>query len=231
MTKVLLYSAGQDSWCARYLWKPDVCLYVDMGTGYTELEKQRLDDAVEIAQLPLAQWELPDKIIPLRNLLLVCVAAQYGGNAGSVQVALAATSGDRPLDKSEDFATRGSEFLTWLWGPQRWTPGKRVDIVLPFKDLSKAQLVGAYLDAGGDLQALRNRSVSCYTPTSAGPCGRCKACARRWVAFAANGVPSTPDCRNYIIGAILPGIKNGTDVRKQENADVLTALDRTGGTP
>lgn len=223
-TKVLLYSAGQDSWCLRHLWKPDVCLYVDMGTEYTALERDRLDPGVDIAALPLDRWELPDKIIPLRNLMLVCLAAQYGGNDGRVQVALAATAGDRPRDKGDEFAERATDLLTWLWGPQRWTTGKEVEVVLPAKHLSKAGLVREYVAAGGDVDALRDRSVSCYTPTAGQPCGACKACARRWVAFAANGIPSRPDCRAYVTQHVLPGILAGADDREGENADVLTAL-------
>lgn len=219
-TRVLLYSGGMDSWCLRHLWQPDVCLYVDMGTLYADEELATLDaDVVVLDAKALGQWEHANAIIPLRNLLLVTLAAQYGGNEGSVQVAMAATAGDRSLDKSPPFAHRASELLTWLWSPQWWTPGKAVDVVLPVKDLTKAELVGRYLAAGGDPQALL-RSFSCYTPTLHGkPCGACKPCARRWVALACNGIQSTPDCRDYVAQHLL------ATARGAEDADVRRALD------
>ena len=34
--KVLLYSGGMDSWLIDKIWKPDVKLYVDMGTKYSQ---------------------------------------------------------------------------------------------------------------------------------------------------------------------------------------------------
>lgn len=222
-TKVLLYSSGMDSWCARHLWRPDVCLYVDTGGRYADAELERLDDGVDVVGLPMRQWEREDAIVPLRNLLFACLAAQYGGNDGATQVALAATAGDRTRDKSDEFAGRSSDLLSWLWGPQWWTPGKRVDVVLPWKQLTKAGLVGAYLAAGGDADALRDRTLSCYHPTPAGEhCGACKACARRWVAFAANGLPGHPDCRDYVTRHIVPTLGNG---RGEEDRDVLRALE------
>lgn len=225
--KVLLYSAGQDSWCLRHLWQPDVCLYVNMGTGYTLNELALLDSGVEVVDFTaLGRWELDDKIIPLRNLFLVMIAAQYGGNGGTVEVALGATAGDRPRDKGDEFAARSSDLLSWLWGEQRWTPGKDVRVVLPAKHLSKGALVAQYVAAGGDVDALVTRSFSCYTPAPGGHmCGHCKACARRWAAFACNGIPSDPDCEAYARAAILPGILDGSDQRVGENDDMLKALE------
>lgn len=78
MKKVLLYSGGMDSWLIDKIWKPDVKLYIDMKTRYSEEEIKRLPNDVIIEQLDLGKWERTDAIIPLRNLYLVMLATNYG---------------------------------------------------------------------------------------------------------------------------------------------------------
>ena len=74
MKKVLLYSGGMDSWLISHIWKPDMKVYVNMHTRYSEEEIKRikeLNEDVTIIDFPLGQWEREDAIIPLRNLYLV----------------------------------------------------------------------------------------------------------------------------------------------------------------
>ena len=69
MTKVLLFSGGMDCLAAQMLHDPDVLLYVDAGTRYTEAEMKRLPAGTTIARLPFLNNHLAvDDIIPLRNL-------------------------------------------------------------------------------------------------------------------------------------------------------------------
>ncbi|MFC7328855.1 7-cyano-7-deazaguanine synthase [Marinactinospora rubrisoli] len=229
MTRVLLYSSGLDSYCAAWLWRPDLCLYVDLGTGYNAPEIRLLGHApaaTRTTSLDLSPWERPeDRIIPLRNLMLACVAAQYGET-----IAMAATAGDRVLDKTPTFASMTSHLLTWLWQPQHWTEGKTVDLVLPVKHLSKSELVRAALDAGADPADIGSRTWSCYTPTAEGTeCGACKPCARKWVALVANGCPPTADAADHVRRHYLPAIRDGSwDRGPAEAEDVITALRRAG---
>ena len=76
--KVLLYSGGMDSWLIDKIWKPDVKLYVDMNTKYSQEEIKRLPSDVIIDKLDLSKWEREDKIIPLRNMYLIGIASNYG---------------------------------------------------------------------------------------------------------------------------------------------------------
>src|SRR5438105_9917772 len=78
MKRVLLYSGGVDSSALGLLWPHDMKLYVDMHTRYSAAERGRLRPDVTIVDLPLTQWERPDGIIPMRNLLLVTLASLYG---------------------------------------------------------------------------------------------------------------------------------------------------------
>ena len=89
--KVLLYSGGMDSWLIRKIWKPDICLYVDMNTQYSKEEIKRLPPDVVIEHLDLSRWEREDKIIPLRNLYLIGLATNYGN-----EICIGATAGPGP---------------------------------------------------------------------------------------------------------------------------------------
>lgn len=220
MTKVLLYSGGLDSMCARFLWNPDVLLYINMGTKYTDAEQSRLPTTVQTETLDLSPWERSDGIIPNRNLILCAIATNYGNH-----IALAATAGDRVLDKSTEFAEQASTLLSYLWQPQHWTSGKDIKIELPVKHLSKLQLVQQALQAGATPLELGS-SWSCYTPVNNTECGACKPCCRKWVALAAAGYPDvTVDASKAVKTHYLPAIKNGTWDRGKAEADaVLQAL-------
>lgn len=222
--RVLLYSGGMDSVALSLLEPWDMKLYVDMGTRYSNAERAKLPDDVRVVDLPLGAWERPDAIIPLRNLLLVCVAAQYGD-----VVAMAATAGDRVLDKTQEFANHASALLSYLWQPQHWTDGKQVSVVLPTKHLTKRQLVARVAALGAEALVDLANSFSCYDPGDprglAPECGACKPCVRKWVAFAAEGhghlvVDAEPAARLQ-----AAAIRAGTwDRGEAEAADVLAAL-------
>jgi len=219
--RVLLYSGGMDSYALRRLWKPDVTLYINLDTAYSEREIARLDAGVTVIDCPtLRQFERPDKIIPLRNLFLVCFAAQFG-----TRIAIGATAGDRVRDKDEKFAAATSKLLRYIWQPDHWTTGKPIFVELPFKQYTKAQIVGAFIRDGGDPQELASRSFSCYQPTEDGQeCGACKPCFRKWVAFKLNGIEIEPSARPYIEREILPLIQAGSYGRAEEEQEILQAL-------
>ena len=51
MKKVLLYSGGMDSWLISKICKPDVKLFVDMGTNSCQGVLTRLDSDVTIVNM------------------------------------------------------------------------------------------------------------------------------------------------------------------------------------
>lgn len=77
MKKVLLYSGGTDSWLIDKLWKPDIKLYIDIGSAYAEQEKARLPEDTVIEELKmLGKFEDPDTAyVPWRNLMFLTTAA------------------------------------------------------------------------------------------------------------------------------------------------------------
>ena len=229
MKKVLLYSGGMDSWLVSHLWKPDVKLYIDTGSSYTAEEKRRLPPDVTIEHFDLSRFERADKIIPLRNLFFVMLASYYGD-----EICLGATYGDRVLDKSVIFAQKASGLLSYLYQPQHWTAGRRISVITPFKDCTKAELLRKYLNEGGDIETAFRESFSCYEPDDKGnECWRCKPCARKAVAFLLNGYhfenPAVLEGARAYIAGILPEIHAGTYGRgpKEEN-EIIKAYQMMG---
>lgn len=221
--KVLLYSGGMDSWLIDKIWKPEVKLYVDMHTQYSQEEIKRLPDDVIIEKLDLSRWERDDKIIPLRNLYLISLATNYGN-----EICLGATAGDRVLDKSLMFGELTEDLLNYLYQKQHWTEKRDIRINLDFKSYTKTQLLTRYIREGGVIEEAFHSSFSCYQPKTGHECWNCKPCFRKFIAFALNGFQFSGEIieRNisYIRREILPSIENETYGRKQEEEEILQVL-------
>ena len=222
MKKVLLYSGGMDSWLIDKIWKPDIKLYVNIHTRYSEKELEKLDTSnVQVFDFPLGMWERDDAIIPLRNLYLVMVACNITGSE-DVEICLGATNGDRVLDKSYEFVNKTNDLLNYLYQPQHWIPeGKKVKVCIDFKDKTKTDLIKLFVENGGNIDDAFKQSFSCYNPVDGHECWSCKPCFRKFVSFAVNGYEFDQDvidkCITYIKKEILPQIEKGTYGRgKQE---------------
>lgn len=230
MKKVLLYSGGMDSWLISKIWDPDVLLYVDMCTKYSKAEIERLPKDVIIEKLDLSKWERPDGIIPLRNLYLIMIAANYGD-----EICLGATAGDRVLDKSFEFAEKASDLLSFLYSKQHWTEGRTIKVNLDFKNLTKKELLIRYLNQGGSLAEAANNSFSCYEPILDGSgrwseCWQCKPCFRKYVAFKILGYDFGARIdrlvKEYLDIEIIPSILAGSYGRADEEKDILEVYEQ-----
>ena len=221
--KVLLYSGGMDSWLINKLWKPDVLLYVNLHGRYNKQEIAHLPEGTIIEDFDLSKWEREDKILPLRNLYLCMLASNYGD-----VICLGSTNGDRVLDKSLSFADKSSDILTFLYSPQWWIPeGRQVEVVLPYKNKTKTEILQEYLNNGGDLETAWKESFSCYEPDEAGNvCYKCKPCFRKCSAFFSVGFRNFPKeakqiLFDYIGKEIMPDILNGTYGRGEKEEEVI----------
>ena len=189
--KVMLYSGGMDSWLIDKLWKPDLRIYVDMHTKYSEEEIKKiklLKDDVKIVDFPLGQYERDDAIIPLRNLYLIMVACNET-LSDNVEICVGATAGDRSLDQSETFFNKAMDILNYLYSPQHWVPnGKNIKVITDYRNKTKAELLKMYMDQGGSIDKAFKESLSCYNPSEdLEECWNCKSCFRKFIAFAYNG--------------------------------------------
>lgn len=212
--QVLLYSGGMDSFIAAYTHPGAALLYIDTGARYAGKEIEHLarvtprDRPVTIdRRLDLRNVEREDLIVPARNLLLVTIATYYGND-----ILLAATAGDSSTDKDQVFADKAGDLLTHVYNSHHFPGFGQVRVSLPFKGLSKGQMVREYLRLGGDPRPLAV-TMSCYHPTLE-HCGLCKACIRKWVALKYHGIdnmvpwvtdPATYEGWDEIVAKITKG--------------------------
>lgn len=233
MKKVLLYSGGMDSWLMSKLWKPDIKLYVDMKTRYSENELARIrkEPDVQVVEFPLGQWEREDAIIPLRNLYLAMVACNVTGSE-DVEILIGATAGDRVLDKSAEFVNKATDLLSYLYTPQHWiSEGKKVKVCIDYKQYTKTDLLKMFKKQGGDLEEAFTRSFSCYNPVDGHECWHCKPCFRKFTAFSEAGYEFSDDVArtvcSYIKTDILPDIEAGTYGRgEKEEHDIVDVYNK-----
>lgn len=220
MRRVQLYGGGIDSVCIAHLFPPDVKVFFDLGTVENKWEKLRAVAAGAICdnRLFLADQVLANKILPLRNLLLISMASYYGN-----EIVLGSTAGDTTRDKDAKFLEMTTAVLDYVLGhdPDKALAfhGDGVMVVAPALRLTKAQLVAQYLEAGGDPEVLIN-SRSCYGEHEQ-ECGLCRSCVRKYVALKLNGLSpnftSTPDLEAALSYAKARG-------RGQESIDIANAL-------
>lgn len=223
MKKVLLYSGGMDSWLIDKLWHPDVKLYVNLHTKYSKEEMSKLPDDVKVVELDMSQWEREDSVLPMRNLILLAIATNYGD-----EICIGATAGDRVLDQSVEFASMSEALLTYLYKKQCWTEERKIKVNLSHKNYTKGQLLRKYLQNGGDIDVAFNETFSCYHPHEGKECWSCEACARKYIAFAINGYSFDDDVtakvRKYITEHILPNINNHDYDRNEEEKEILMLI-------
>lgn len=224
--KVLLYSGGVDSWLIDKLWKPDVKLYVDIGTNTSKGEIERLPKDVVVAKLRdlhlLERKE--DFILPLRNLYLIAMATNYGD-----EICLGANATDATLDKTDEFAEKMTDLLTYMYQPQKWTPGRKIDVVVPFRKYTKGQLLKEYINQGGDIRKAYEETWTCFTPNGDTECHSCRACFLKFMAFVENDFKFTQmeldSYREYLIQKVND--KNYKD-RLYTREQVIEAMNKYG---
>lgn len=199
--KVLLYSGGMDSWLIDKIWKPDLRLFIDIGTPSSKAERKRLPSNVEIIEFQsLGQFERKeDFILPLRNMYFLMIASNYGN-----EICLGATKTDINLDKTQEFAEKASDILSYMYQPQKWTIGRNIRVNLDFKPYTKGDLLKIYLANGGKWETAYRETFSCFTPINdTQECYNCRACFLKLMAFIDNGIKLPQE----IIEPYLPYIR------------------------
>jgi hypothetical protein len=189
MDRVLMFSGGLDSFILKELhgFKNSECLFVRMGTEENRQEEKLLDEyfpGVLKTDMPLASFELSNKIIPFRNHFIALLGAQFSTN-----VYFAFTAGDTTRDKDYVFKAQMEGLLNYFAGiPEKTTfPDEVYEIFMPFKNHTKVQLVEEYIAAGNDPQRLIEYTKSCYAGKQI-DCGICRSCIRKYVALTLNSI-------------------------------------------
>lgn len=229
MKKVLLYSGGMDSWLIDKIWKPDLKIYVNLHSEYSEEELKRLPKDVKVIDFPyLSKFTLSNSIIPLRNLYLYCIAANET-YFEDVEICLGALNGDRINDKSQLFADKLDDLLKYLYMPQQSQEGRDIQIVMPFKDNSKRELCEMYVKQGGTLREIYENSFTCYHPQDGKECHSCKACFRKAIPFIVAGMKFMPEekekIKKYLNSYVLSHMDDFVKDKGKEGIDCLKAIE------
>lgn len=229
--RVMLFSGGMDSYCLRHIYRPDVLLFFKLGTVDNERELQNLLEMpfvndIEIIDLPLVDFEMENKIIPHRNSIMALIASNYGN-----QIYLGATAGDTTKDKDYVFKSQIEGMLNYFSLDTHKTPIKAYPFTLnmPFKELSKAEILGRFIKEKGDLNDLTKYSRSCYEGTKY-ECGKCRACIRKAVALTLHGVRVETLFEVNPFSSITDEAVNKLRERGQEYLDFIKAKDIVKGT-
>lgn len=183
MKKVQLYSGGLDSYIISRLWKPDVKLYFDYGIPQNVEEMKHLPADVIIKKINLSDYMQDDGLntIPLRNLLFSAMAVNYGDI-----IAIGGLKSDLHYDKKPEFATLATKLFNSVLEKERQP--KTIQIVIPFAEYTKTDLICAFFEDGGTRDELEKNSWSCHTPVNGEPCGHCQACKARNKAIIEAGI-------------------------------------------
>lgn len=190
--RVLLFSGGFDSMLQEFLLKPDVLLYVDMKTTYSDMEIEQLHrlpksytDRLIIKELPLGEYERANMYLPYRNLILGTIAMEYGQH-----VYFGFNSSDNAPDKDQMFIDKTTSLFKHLNKncevDMNWS-NNHFSFNAPFKKYSKTQLVKQCIEKGMDVEFIRNIRT-CYDGVSEKGCGVCQPCIRKAAALIINGI-------------------------------------------
>ena len=136
---MVLFSGGLDSYCISKLVRPDINLYVDTRSKYSDLEIKNLpsvDNLVIDRRLDLSRQQ-KGAFVPARNAYLALIASSYGET-----IILGSMEGDVAGDHGDDFAEITTDLLNKIYEPQYWLPeGRRFQVLTPYSTFTKSELI------------------------------------------------------------------------------------------
>jgi 7-cyano-7-deazaguanine synthase len=179
-------------------------VYIRFGLAWEEIEEQHLRrflgnlpdrlwvQPLTVLEFPVADvygahWsvsgaDVPDETtsddavyLPGRNLLLLAKTSVWCALHGVGSIALGTLQANPFADSSEDF-------LSGFAASAGLALGSHLEVVAPFRGLTKAEVV----ECGKDLPL--ELTFSCMAPIGQAHCGHCNKCAERRKGFAAAGV-------------------------------------------
>lgn len=203
--KVLLFSAGMDSYMINQIEKPDVLLFINNRSVYADIEEKFLKDMQKRGFYPnlvflddfinMKDLERTDYIIPSRNAYFILRAAEFGD-----EIILGATIGDRSTDKDLQFAKQMTDLLNHIYAPSHWVgdAGREINVNFKYKNFSKSMIINKLVEMRMEelgvsreqatqkvVEELCTNTISCYDFQEEGTkaCGVCKPCTRKWLAI------------------------------------------------
>ena len=180
---ILLFSGGLDSYIAWHILGKPKTVYFDLGTPYSAREikyiRKLIPGTIIDSSLKLGDMQVQGKsaFLPFRNLFIAMMATKYDR-----EICIAGVRDDKVIDKSEEAFLAMTKCLSGIDSlPTR--------IFSPFWGLTKADIVGNFINHGYGMKEDLLGTISCYSGTEpTNYCGRCRCCFRKWNALWVNGI-------------------------------------------
>lgn len=197
---VCLTSGGADSTIAYY-WMgcESKGLYIDVGQPYAMKEIHVLNKLkipytyVDMRGTHLGEnrWQ---HIIPGRNFLFLCVAAEMLQDNGNIMFAMVDGEGAES-DKGDKSLMFVDLFMDWY----KACTGRTI-YVQTMVDRTKAGWL-KWFSEHHDVNIIRQNTVTCFN-SAEGQCGSCQACLRKYLSFMSIGMDIATDFHNHpMVGA------------------------------
>ena len=228
--KVLLYSGGMDSYILLKMFDYDEILFFKMGNedNLKELEfiqkVPELKERIRVIDMPLGQFELENKILPYRNHILALMAANFGN-----KIYLGFTKGDTTKDKDYVYKSQIEGILNYFSLDTMKVAHQLYpyEICIPFKYMTKADMLRMYLEAGNDYKELLTNSRSCYSGDDK-ECGKCSSCLRKFTSFTVNYIDIryhfAEDPVQFLDAFLEESIRKGRHEEVQEIEETIKKL-------
>jgi 7-cyano-7-deazaguanine synthase len=136
------------------------------------------DSSVEVPHGHYAEESMKQTVVPNRNMILLSVAIGHAIAHKCDAVAYAAHAGDHAI-----YPDCRREFVQAMQGAAQLCDWRRIDLLSPFVDFSKADIV----EQGELLGVDFSKTYSCYEGNEI-HCGKCGTCTERKEAFELNSI-------------------------------------------
>jgi 7-cyano-7-deazaguanine synthase in queuosine biosynthesis len=187
---ICLTSGGADSTIGWYYAGKPQALYIDIGQSYSSKELAALVRSgipyhyVDMRGTHIAEttWE---HIIPGRNFLFLCIAAEMLQNYGSIWFSMVDGEGAES-DKGDKSLMFVEYFMDWY----KACTGREIH-VQTLHDRTKAGWL-RWFGQNHDVNIIRSSTVTCFSGME-GQCGTCQACLRKFLSFMSIGIDISMD--------------------------------------
>lgn len=188
---ICLTSGGADSTIAWYWAEKPVGLYIDIGQPYTYKERA----ALKLMEIPHVYVDMRGShaadvrwkhIIPGRNFLFLCVAAEMVKDYGNIWFSV--------VDGEGADSGKGDKSLLFISLFQDWyfaCTGRRI-FIQTMIDKTKSGWLQWFAEKKYDVNIIRKMTVTCFSEEH-GQCGTCQACLRKYLSFVSIGMEIAED--------------------------------------
>lgn len=149
---------------------------VDISAIHQLLQSSSLTTEQVIPEGDYAESNMKSTVVPNRNMILLSLAIGYAVDIGASKVLYGAHSGDHDI-----YPDCRPEFVHAMNKVAQIANYSPVDIVTPFLNNTKAEILAAGLALGLDY----GQSWTCYNGREKA-CGKCSSCLERLQAFKSN---------------------------------------------